>query len=247
MKKIFNSKEEAINGLNEFIDKFKPITQSEVDDLFDDGYDSGDQEQNARYCKIAAKIDTLHKEIANYKFSFIPESVSNRIWREAWGANPIYLPENKWSHAVDYAKKMIEYLKSDKKELYIIHITSKDFAENIRIEDIQGALTGEADKLWPYNRGKDVDEVYPAFSRPYHNDYLNYDICGVAPVKDHSFALIKWAHEDCGHQFYEVCRCYNEKPASLEDAIKDWCENWRSDSDGNIQTYQHLLVEYSYE
>lgn len=245
MKKIFSSKEEAINGLNEFLDKFKPITQSEVDDMFDDGSDSGDREQNARYCRIAAKIGSLHNEIANYEFSFVPEFVTNRIWREAWGKGPAGLPENKWSHAVGYAHKMIEYLNSNKKELRIIHVTSKGFAENISLEDIHGALTGEADKLWPSNRGKNADEIYPAFSRPSHNDY--YDMCGVAPVKDNHFALIKWAQEDCGRQFYEICRCYKEKPASLEDAIKDWCEKWRSDSDGNILTYKHLLVEYSYE
>lgn len=241
------TKEESIKALQEFVHKFADISDSEAEDMFDDGRDSGDEEQNRRYCNISSKINKLHNEVCGYKFDCIPEVACQRIWRNTWGNGESHLPEVKWNHAIDYANGLIEYLISDKKELVVVNVMQKAFFQPLRIEDLQRALTGEADKLWPYNRGKKDEDVYPAFSAPEYNDNGDCIRCGIEPVKDNRFALLEWENEDWGNQFYSVCKCYKEKPKSIEQAVKEWSPKyWDACKEDNDPTCRFLVVEYIY-
>lgn len=96
--------ENIINKLNQLKQELIGTTD---DNILDDGRDSGDVEQNARYSGTVRKTDDIISEIAGIDIDGID---CDQLWRDAWaGIGNCNLPENKYNHASKY----IELLKKE--------------------------------------------------------------------------------------------------------------------------------------
>lgn len=95
--------ENMINKLNQLRQELIGITD---DNILDDGCDSGDVEQNARYSGTVRKTDDIISEIAGIDIDGID---CDQLWRDAWAGINSSLPEDKYNHALRY----IELLKKE--------------------------------------------------------------------------------------------------------------------------------------
>lgn len=99
------SKKNALKKLEEL----KVLLINTTDDIFDDGSDNGDCEQNRRFTNETEKIDKVEKELAAIDVENIPSHVLNELWCESWSgcSNSHHLPENKQNHQLKYISALI--------------------------------------------------------------------------------------------------------------------------------------------
>lgn len=83
-----------------------------TDDIMDDGRDSGNVNQNRRFCKNVNIIDDVEKTLARIEIDDI-ENSSVRLdaeWYFAGKDQPTSLPEGRYNRAVRYAHFLINYI-----------------------------------------------------------------------------------------------------------------------------------------
>lgn len=87
------------------------ISTPNLDDMLDDGADSGDAVQNGRFVNVCSDVNAIHKELAKLDFEFLSSEECNRIWVEAWyGTSTTHLPEDRYNHAIRYANRILAVL-----------------------------------------------------------------------------------------------------------------------------------------
>ena len=98
MKTIEEAKQIAQQVIN-------ALAAPHLDDMMDDGRDTGDVEQNARFTRAVNDVKKIHQQLANLEIEGISSQTLDEEWRKAWGGshNP-HLPECKHNHAIRYAK-----------------------------------------------------------------------------------------------------------------------------------------------
>lgn len=98
MKTIEEAKQIAQQVINE-------LAAPHLDDMMDDGRDTGDVEQNARFTRAANDVEKIHQQLANLEIEGISSQTLDEEWRKAWGeSHNSHLPECKHNHAIRYAK-----------------------------------------------------------------------------------------------------------------------------------------------
>ncbi len=98
MKTIEEAKQIAQQVIN-------ALTAPHLDDMMDDGRDTGDVEQNARFTRAVNDVEKIHQQLANLEIEGISSQTLDEQWSKAWGEshNP-HLPECKHNHAISYAE-----------------------------------------------------------------------------------------------------------------------------------------------
>ena len=97
------TKVEALTRLEEIRGRLLATTE----DILDDGSDTGDAIQNARYNKQSDIINDAHKQLASIDIDGIDRDELNNLWAIAWGnAGNVHLPEVKYNHAMRYISEL---------------------------------------------------------------------------------------------------------------------------------------------
>lgn len=95
------SKEEAKEKLLQIQAKMTGVT----DDIFDDGVDSGDAQQNRAFGRECKKLDKLIEEAAHIEVEGID---ADTLWETSWKGNSPFLPEGRYNNAIHYIFAFIE-------------------------------------------------------------------------------------------------------------------------------------------
>lgn len=103
------TKLEAKTKLENILERL--ISTPNLDDMLDDGADSGDAKQNGRFVNVCSVVNAVHQELVNLEFDFLSSEECDSIWEEAWDdySDP-KLPEDRYNHAIRYANRILAVL-----------------------------------------------------------------------------------------------------------------------------------------
>ena len=82
-----------------------------IDDVLEDGCDSGNTKQNRRFVNVIRVINDVHLELAKLDFESLSSDECDEIWNESWdGLYSSNLPEERYNHAIRYINGILTNL-----------------------------------------------------------------------------------------------------------------------------------------
>ena len=100
---------EAKTKLNSILKRLN--STNNIDNVFDDGYDSCNTRQNGRFVNAIKVINNVHSELAKLDFESLSSDECDEIWNESWdGLYSSNLPEERYNHAIRYINRILEVL-----------------------------------------------------------------------------------------------------------------------------------------
>ena len=89
----------------------KPGTEVSIgDEIFDDGVDAGDYEQNQRFSMSVWTIKNVGHVLSGIEIPGVASEVLNALWKKCWKNRDPFYPECKLWHHMEYIKALKEII-----------------------------------------------------------------------------------------------------------------------------------------
>lgn len=93
------------NQISRRLDELEKKLDTVTEDIFDDGRDSGDQQQNGRFARELRKIEDIGCSLAGMSIPGKTDEELDRLWVSCWNGKN-HFPEDKYNHHRRYIKAL---------------------------------------------------------------------------------------------------------------------------------------------
>ena len=90
------------------------VENASAEDMMDDGSDTDDAGQNARFSDQCRNIESTNSYLSKIDIIGVKNGVMDTLWSRSWNGGDPHIPEDIYNHALEYIDNIKKYF-NDKK------------------------------------------------------------------------------------------------------------------------------------